>query len=124
MSEDEFVPCRPGCQTCSKTSPACCVGAGAFRWPGYGGPYPIGPSVEPYAGPARGWQLHGAWVDETLQPVEGSLTFTPVGEHADSLPVVVAPIRAGKATARLAAIEPKPVPRRPLIAGLIRRLWP
>ncbi|SER95589.1 hypothetical protein SAMN05216188_11873 [Lentzea xinjiangensis] len=94
MTEDEFVPCRPGCWTCK---PGPWVTAGAMRWTPTGAPYPVGPSVEPYRGrpiapEVRGLEFHGAYVDE----------------------IAAMPERP----------EPKPVPRRPLVAGLIRRLHP
>lgn len=95
MREDEFVPCRPNCQTCK---PGVFKDAGASRMRPTGAPYPIGPSVEPYRSripvesvlfaPIRGVSLHGAYVDEAFPPA------------------------------------PRPVPRRPQIAGFLRRLFP
>lgn len=100
-AEDEFVPCRPTCQTCR---PGDYPGGGAMRWTPDMPAFQPGPSVEPYSGPVRGLRLHGAWVDEAFPP--------PVLDLEAPTP----PVTPFVAMSR-------PVPRRP-IAGLDRRLLP
>jgi hypothetical protein len=87
VPEDEFVPCRSGCETCK---PGVFKGAGAAHIQPTSEPYPVGPSVEPYAGRILGLSLGAAIVDEAFPP----------------------------------PVQPRPVPRRPLDAGLTRRLFP
>ena len=102
MAEDEFVPCTPTCQTCK---PGHFVSGAPMRWQPTGEPNPFDePPAEPYR------------------------------ERISVESVLMAPIRAGKTTTQFAGCwvdelnppAPKPLPRvrRPLFAGLIRRLFP
>lgn len=94
---EEFVPCRTTCQTCRKNSPF--IGGGVMRWQPGDGIYPFGPPAEPYRAPERSYAT-GGYIPP-LAPGCGPLIAV---EHPHAVP--------------------RPVPRRPLTAGLARRLLP
>jgi hypothetical protein len=99
VPEDEFVPCRPGCLTCNQSNQF--MSPGSMRWRGpTGEPYPVGPSVEPY---------RGRLFEHSLFATGG-----PVSADGPQIAIEHPP----------AYVVPRSVPRRPLLAGLIRRLWP
>ncbi len=116
MSENEFVPCSPNCQTCKSDV---FKDPGAMRWQPTDEPYPFGP----YDGPKPRYHC-GGWVS-------GITGGDPLIDLDDPPGLVVlASVARRIGAGALAALEesarpaPKPVPVRPRLAGLIRRLWP